>query len=320
MTELNQGKGPVKGTELIVQAGGAVVMVPRRRLARRGRPLRPIGLRSLELSYLRDLLIRLRQQKTVIKEELAKDIEAATGQAEARLRFDEDRQVWVPEVGPPAAGRRYDTGTVEVERTFGRITARLFGERPEGDLNALVRRHGLSNNRRNRDNFRRQFKRVLGVDVLASEPWLEDEVASFTTENVSLIKSIEQESLSDVSELVMRRVRAGDSPSAIARQLEAAFATTETRAKLIARDQTHKFHSRLLRLRYQGAGVDKYIWRTVKDQRVRPDHEHLEGEEFSFDKPPVTVTTGKRAGERNNPGEDIQCRCFAEPLLEELAA
>ncbi len=47
-----------------------------------------------------------------------------------------------------------------------------------------------------------------------------------------------------------------------------------------------------------------YIWRTVGDDKVRGDHAAREGQNFSWDRPP----------EGGNPGEDYNCRCWAEPI------
>jgi hypothetical protein len=46
-----------------------------------------------------------------------------------------------------------------------------------------------------------------------------------------------------------------------------------------------------------------YIWRTAGDDKVRPSHAANEGERFAWDNPPDT----------GHPGEDINCRCVAEP-------
>jgi uncharacterized protein with gpF-like domain len=34
--------------------------------------------------------------------------------------------------------------------------------------------------------------------------------------------------------------------------------------------------------------------------------------------PPITVLKGKRAGERNHPGKDINCKCWSQPVIEDL--
>ena len=54
---------------------------------------------------------------------------------------------------------------------------------------------------------------------------------------------------------------------------------------------------------------DYYIWRTQKDDRVRGEHAAREGEIFNWHIPP----------EGGHPGEDYNCRCWAEPYNPEKA-
>ncbi|MFP4097878.1 MAG: phage minor head protein [Alphaproteobacteria bacterium] len=49
---------------------------------------------------------------------------------------------------------------------------------------------------------------------------------------------------------------------------------------------------------------EHYIWRTVKDSDVRPAHAAREGKIFSWTNPP----------EGGHPGEDYNCRCWAETV------
>ena len=42
--------------------------------------------------------------------------------------------------------------------------------------------------------------------------------------------------------------------------------------------------------------------------RVRDEHQELEGETFSYDDPPS----------EGLPGQPVLCRCFAEPVLDEI--
>ncbi len=48
--------------------------------------------------------------------------------------------------------------------------------------------------------------------------------------------------------------------------------------------------------------VERYIWRTVGDERVRDGHAGREGQVFLWNNPP----------EGGHPGEDYNCRCWAE--------
>lgn len=100
----------------------------------------------------------------------------------------------------------------------------------------------------------------------------------------------------------------------LAEGLEDAARRATVRASLIARDQTLKTNAAVSRARMRAAGVTDYGWSTSRDERVRPMHAALEGRRFAFDDPPVT----NQAGETNNPGEDIQCRCIPIPYIAEL--
>ena len=55
---------------------------------------------------------------------------------------------------------------------------------------------------------------------------------------------------------------------------------------------------------------DYYIWRTKKDDKVRGAHAEREGKIFNKNVPP----------EGGNPGEDYNCRCWAEPYRPEKYA
>ena len=45
---------------------------------------------------------------------------------------------------------------------------------------------------------------------------------------------------------------------------------------------------------------------------VREMHKALAGKVFSWDDPPIT----NEKGDRNNPGQDYGCRCYARPIVE----
>ena len=295
MTQSN----PKPGTELIVTSAGSVLPTPRRRVAvRRQRVPKPVGLSTLSMTYQSALVARSKRIRTEAAKLLPPLLESATGQVENALRLD--------------------ALTEDVELMVEGLKAVYLKERSQTSLEAIIERHGQKVNARSLQNFRRQYKSVMGVDVLSANPWLKQEVKTFTAENVSLITSIEESNLKSVEQIVFRKVNAGERPGAIADELQKMFELSDSRAQLIARDQTLKFHSRLLRRRYTDIGLTRYRWRTVGDVSVRQRHQALNGKVFSFDDPPVTVTSGSRAGERNNPGEDIQCRCFAEPIFDDL--
>jgi SPP1 gp7 family putative phage head morphogenesis protein len=159
-----------------------------------------------------------------------------------------------------------------------------------------------------RDQFGKQLQAAVGVDVLRAEPWLKPAVDAFTRENVALIKSIPQQWFSDLEKNLARGITAGERPEALQQTIQDRYGVAENRAALIARDQTTKFFGALNEKRQTALGVTSYVWRTSEDERVRPEHAERDGEEFDWKDPP----------EDGNPGEPINCRCFAEPVLDDI--
>jgi SPP1 gp7 family putative phage head morphogenesis protein len=162
----------------------------------------------------------------------------------------------------------------------------------------------------NRTQVDRQFTSVLGIPVLRRERWLEDKLSAFVTGNVSLIKDISEKGIADIQSLLMARVEAGDSNATIAKLVQEKLEVTKRRAQFIARDQVAKLNGKLTELRQKETGVEEYIWRAVKDGATRASHLANDGKRFRWDDPPET----------GHPGEDYQCRCTAEPVLDAFMA
>lgn len=57
-------------------------------------------------------------------------------------------------------------------------------------------------------------------------------------------------------------------------------------------------------LRQQDLGIERYIWRSQDDARVRASHAEYDDHVFRWDEPP----------EGGHPGQAHNCRCYAEPV------
>ena len=164
----------------------------------------------------------------------------------------------------------------------------------------------------------RTFSTVISIDLFGGEPWLAQELSNFAAENVSLIQNVRQNFRDQTQEVVFRGLRQGKRHEVIAQEIlgisktelnrVSRFRLAKTRANLIARDQISKLNGQLNRLRQQDVGIKKYIWRTVGDGRVRPDHAARSGIVFKWSQPPFD----------GHPGEPINCRCNAEPVFTDL--
>lgn len=270
----------------------------RRRPRRLPRHPRPPRLHRFEQAYAARIGVLLRPLRDLLEERLFSLLPAVARADSAQSRTDDP----------------FD----DLSAKFDEIELTYLGQVPESRMARAAWEAADFLNSANQQFFRRQIRTVLGVDPIALEPWLEGEVSAFVRENVSLIKILPTESLSDIEQLVYRTMRQGLSSAEIISLITEQLGRTRVSARLIARDQIGKFNGRLTELRQTQLGVERYTWRTSEDERVRPDHARLDGQVFEWANPPVTVTSGKRAGERNHPGTDIQCRCWADPLLEDL--
>lgn len=203
---------------------------------------------------------------------------------------------------------RVDAGD-EIARLMALIRSRILGEFSETEIRQMATKVAQAISDGNKRGIGKVFKDVLGVDLFAAEPWLNAETRTFVESNVSLIKTIPEQYLGRVEQLVFDGARRGTSWREIAPDLEdGPFNAQKVRAERIARDQVGKFNGQLTELRQTQAGVTSYIWRTALDARVRDEHAAREGKEFDWSSPP----------EDGHPGEAINCRCYAEPVLSDL--
>ena len=224
---------------------------------------------------------------------------------EVVVRLEEFLHESALERGEPV---RRDAGGKKVNDLIDRISKQFFEDLKPTELEALARKYAQRASDLQKIALQRQIKAAVGVDVFAAEPNLAPYIADFVAENVALIKSVPNKYLDEVEGVVTRGVRAGARAGEIAAELQDRFAVSESRAALIARDQIGKFYGELNEVRQQALGVERYIWRTVRDNRVREEHAERDGQVFSWDDPP----------EDGHPGEPINCRCYAEPDLSSI--
>lgn len=178
----------------------------------------------------------------------------------------------------------------------------------DAELARVAERIGMAVNAHNLNQLRRTLKTVLEVDIFGGEPFLRTQVENFVEQNVALIKSVDARYFTEIEEIVFRGARQGLSTQEISAKIRERGNVAKSRADLIARDQVGSFNGQLTKLRQADLGIGRYVWRTSLDERVRSRHQAREGQIFSWDSPPSD----------GHPGEPINCRCYAEPVLEDL--
>lgn len=155
----------------------------------------------------------------------------------------------------------------------------------------------------------RRILREAGISVrFQMSAAMRDVFEATVAENVSLIKSIPQQYLTEVEGMVQRSVAAGRDLRTLVRDLRSRYNITEKRARLIALDQNNKATSMLQKARQTELGLEEGVWlHSHAGKEPRPTHLANHGKKFSisagwYDPDP-------RVRRRIMPGELINCRC-----------
>lgn len=190
--------------------------------------------------------------------------------------------------------------------------ARTFFERfPAERLRQLALSIGRRASDFQKEQLRRQVVASLGRDIaidVFSEPGIPARLEAFASVNAQLIKTIPSQYFDQVAQRTLQALRTGERAEDIEQDLVDRFGVSQSRARLIARDQVGKLYGELAGARQQNLGVEAFVWRTSQDERVRPEHAELDGQRFRWEAPPA----------EGIPGEPVNCRCTAEPVLDGL--
>lgn len=238
----------------------------------------------------------------------------------AREAIDVIKREVIPVVERIPTASHADADDVDVDSLIGRIRIVLGKKFSKAKVAKIIERNGGNIARFGEDEFLRQIKSVIGVDLGASTK-LAPTMRAFVKENVDLITSIPEQLLGDVESVIRKGVTAGVRSESMIDDIVARFGVTERRASLIARDQTSKLVAQVAHTRQQEIGVTRFTWRSARDERVRgrpgglypnarPSHWDRDGQVYRYDDPP----------DGEMPGQPINCRCRAEPVLDDVLA
>jgi len=176
------------------------------------------------------------------------------------------------------------------------------------EMRDIARRNAKRVERHNAREVEKQLKEsrsAVGLQRLSTKQAASIR-SSFVKRNVSLIKTIPSKHFQRLEEEIGKAFDKGTSSRVLKKTIREIGGVSKRRAALIARDQVGSLNSRLTKEKQKANGVAHFIWRTVGDERVREEHEVLDGQRFPID---------KGAPDEGFPGEPINCRCFSEPVF-----
>lgn len=197
-----------------------------------------------------------------------------------------------------------------------------------GIANSIARRVTGQANRVNSERFNRQASNSFGIDLqgalTSSGKAVRDKLDIDRELNASFIKSVATEFKQEIADTIITNVQSGERSTNLITQIKERYNVSQSRAKLIARDQTSKLNGSLVKTRAQALGSKTYTWSGVLDERERANHRVMQGKLCRWDDPTVYSddngeTWKKRkqiGGVELHPTDDYNCRCSALPIVE----
>jgi SPP1 gp7 family putative phage head morphogenesis protein len=131
-------------------------------------------------------------------------------------------------------------------------------------------------------------------------------------EQVTLIKSIPIDAAQRVHEIATGQLYSGQRADVLRAEIMQTGLVSRSKADLIARTETSRASSNLVQARATHIGSQGYVWRTAKDEAVRPSHREMEGQYVRWDDPPTLDNLTGHAGALPN------CRCYSEPVFADV--
>ena len=133
-------------------------------------------------------------------------------------------------------------------------------------------------------------------------------------EQVSLIKSIAQQHLSQVEILVLRSVAAGRDIGGLSKELKQRYQVTKRRADLIARTENNKATTNMTVARQLKLGITHGVWcHSAGGKEPRPTHVKAGADKVVFELAKGWFDPDE--GEYVLPRQLINCKCFWKPVL-----
>lgn len=247
--------------------------------------------RTAERRYRRLLLKRIRLIGRLVEREVGLVLERNAAEIEALARTD-SKETIVKEIVRSLAGVKL---AVEGEWSEAATADQLADVAQQIDLFE-------------QGQVGRQWKSVVGVDPFFSSETTKKAITAFERENLRLITNMQNETIAKLEDHLVEAARSGQRVEDFTDIVSERLGVGESRARLIARDQVGSMSGKLAEVRQNELGVMRYEWVTSGDERVRPEHEARDGEIFKWSEPPAD----------GHPGQPIQCRCTASPIIEDL--
>lgn len=179
--------------------------------------------------------------------------------------------------------------------------------------------------------FQNEIKVFTGGNGISLDTsWWYEAENFWRQENLRLIKSLSQEYINKLNNIIVTGIQSGMSYEDLLAQIEnLAEGLTGYRARRLARDQIGKLNGIIAKYQQTSLGMQTYYWHTMGDEKVRgdptgiyakaiPQHFYIDGMLCSWDNAStysddlgVTWKAKPSTWVQTHPGMAIMCRCLA---------
>ena len=200
-------------------------------------------------------------------------------------------------------------------RLANRTTRKLEKQFDNKRIDDLVNKTLGKVNTRNRSELYGKVEKAIGLSSteLTSTEGLMADVNALNLETSQWVKKLRDETLEMYTANTLAAMSQGKSLSEILEQFDGLVEKRKNHAKFTARNQIGNFNSLTTKIRAQNLGITQAIWRTSRDERVRPCHKVRDGKTFDLAEGLYSSCDGLSL----LPGVDFQCRCDYELIIPE---
>jgi len=195
----------------------------------------------------------------------------------------------------------------------GRTRRKLLKQFDDKRLEKLAKQYTGKVNRRNKDEFYRRMQKRVGIskEELEATEGLTFQINAYQLETYQWLRKMRDDTVQQWTSQTLRLMAEGKGLPEILSQFDGMAEKRKGHAKMVARTQISTFNSLVTKARARNLGIERAVWVTSRDERVRPCHQVRDGKEFDLADGLYSSCDGKTL----LPGVDYNCRCGYKMII-----
>lgn len=197
-----------------------------------------------------------------------------------------------------------------------RVRRKLLKQFDDGRLEKLAKTYTGKVDRRNKQEFYRRVEKRIGISrqELEATEGLTFQINAYQLETFQWLRKMRDDTMQEWTSNTLRDMAEGKGLPEILSQFDGMVEKRKNHAKMVARTQISTFNSLTSKARARNLGIEKAVWVTSRDERVRPCHQVRDGKEFDLAEGLYSSCDGKTL----LPGVDYQCRCDYRMIIPKM--